>query len=548
MSVAETLDRPVAGAARRDEPPAPPPSSVPLDALGNPRPERRHLVGFFIMVVGMFMAILDIQIVASSLSEIQAGLGAAPDEIGWVQSSYLIAEVIIIPLSGWLSQVISTRWLFVISCAGFTLSSLACAFSWSIESMIAFRVAQGFLGGAMIPTVFATSYFVLGRNNPRASILMGLIATMGPTLGPTLGGWITSALSWHWLFLLNIAPGLLVTIGTASLMDIDRPNLKLLRGFDLQGITAVALFLGSMQYVLEEGAKNDWFQSDEIITFTALATAGAVWFFWRAFTFERPVIDLRVFANRNFAIGCTIAFAIGFGMYGSVYILPLFLGRVSGYDSFHIGTVLAVTGACQFLATPISGLMARKLDPRIVLGIGLFAFSLGVYLNSFLTSESDFADFVLPQAVRGFGIMLCMIPANMLSLGALDPHEVKNGSGLYNLMRNTGGAFGLAIINTLLTHRLDHHVERLAESVNPARLVATGRLEQMSSYFSTLAGGTVDGDKAALAMVRQMVTREAYVLAFTDVLLIMSVVFFSILVLVPLMRKLTAGAGAPADH
>lgn len=515
---------------------------------GDPKPERRHLIGFFIMVVGMFMAILDIQIVASSLSEIQAGLGAAPDEIGWVQSSYLIAEVIIIPLSGWLSQVMSTRWLFVISCGGFTIASFACAFAWSIESMIAFRVLQGFLGGAMIPTVFATSFTVLGRNNPRASVLMGLIATMGPTLGPTLGGWITSALSWHWLFLLNIGPGILVTLATATLMDIDKPNLKLLRGFDLAGITAVAIFLGSLQFVLEEGAKNDWFQSDEIAFFAALAVVGGVWFFWRAFTFARPVIDLRVFTNRNFAVGCAVAFAIGFGMYGSVYVLPLFLGRVTGYDSYHIGTVLAVTGACQFVATPIVGILARRFDPRAVLGFGLFAFSLGVYLNSFLTSQSDFAAFVLPQAVRGFGIMACMIPANMLSLGVLEPSQMKNGSGLYNLMRNTGGAFGLAIINTMLTDRLAHHMSRLSDSVNAARPVVSQTMEGLSARLSDLAGGTIDGDSAALALVRQMTLREAYVLAFTDVLLVMSITFVVVLALIPLMRLPKPGAGAVADH
>jgi len=545
MSVAETLDRggePVLPPRRQQA------STVPLDADGNPIPERRHLIGFFIMVVGMFMAILDIQIVASSLSEIQAGLGAAPDEIGWVQSSYLIAEVIIIPLSGWLSQVISTRWLFVVSCAGFTIASFACAFAWSIESMIAFRVAQGFLGGAMIPTVFATSYFVLGRNNPRASILMGLIATMGPTLGPTLGGWITSALSWHWLFLLNIGPGILVATATALLMDIDKPNLKLLKGFDLAGIVAVAVFLGSMQFVLEEGAKNDWFESDEIVLFTTLAVGGGLWFFWRSFTYARPVIDLRVFANKNFAIGCAVTFAVGFGMYGSVYILPLFLGRVSGYNSYDIGTVLAVTGLCQFLATPVAGIFARKFDTRLVLGFGLFLFAVGVYLNTFLTSQSGFADMVLPQAVRGFGIMLCMIPTNMLALGAVGVHEVKNASGLFNLMRNTGGAFGLAAINTMLTDRLAHHVARLSEAVNPARWVATERLDMLSSYMSTLYGGTMDGDKAALTMVHRQVLREAYVLAFTDVLLIMAVIFFAILLLIPLMRRPVMSAPVAADH
>ncbi|WP_439817441.1 DHA2 family efflux MFS transporter permease subunit [Zavarzinia sp. CC-PAN008] len=511
------------------------------------------LVGFYCMALGMFMAVLDIQIVASSLAEIQAGLNAAPDEIGWIQSSYLIAEVIVIPLSGFLSRLLSTRWLFVISSAGFTLSSLLCALAWDINSMILFRAIQGFLGGAMIPVMFATSYMVFdGPRSGKASMVTALIITLGPTLGPTLGGWITSELSWHWLFLINLAPGIVVTIGVALLMDIDKPDWSLVKGFDWPGVLAVAIFLGSLQYVLEEGTKEDWFQSDVISLFTLVATVSGVYFFWRMLTYGRPIVDLKVFRYRNFSFGCLSAFIVGIGLYGSTFVVPLYLARVLGYDSFQIGTIMAMTGACQMLAVPFVSMSSRFLDLRVVMAFGLIVVGVSAYLQAQLTPESGFNDMIIPQCLRGFGYMFCVFPANIIAIGTLPPQELKGGSGLFSLMRNLGGAIGLAVISTMLTERMAHHMLRLSENVRWGRDVATDMLEGLSGQMGDMNGGMLDADPAALKMLHALVQQQAWALTFADALLFMAACFAALVLVMPAVRGISGaappGAAKPADH
>ena len=305
----------------------------------------RQWVGFMAMVLGMFMAILDIQIVSASISDIQAGLAASPDEASWVQTSYLIAEIVMIPLSGWLSRLLSTRVLFVASALGFTLFSLACAGASSLGEMVVFRAAQGFIGGAMIPTVFATTFLLFpGEKRTQMSVLIGLTATMAPTIGPTLGGWLTDQYSWHWLFLINVPVGLVVAGAVWTCLDIDKPDWSLRRGFDLIGLTLMALFLGALEYVLEEGERWDWFQDETIAWCGVISVVAGVLFFWRMLTRRDPLVELRAFANANFAFGSLFSFVLGIGLYGSVYLVPLFLGRVRGYDSLQIGETMFVTG------------------------------------------------------------------------------------------------------------------------------------------------------------------------------------------------------------
>jgi MFS transporter, DHA2 family, multidrug resistance protein len=503
----------------------------------------RQWAGFMAMVVGMFMAILDIQIVSSSIREIQAGLSASADEITWVQTAYLIAEVIMIPFSGYLSRLLSTRVLFVISAAGFTLMSIGCALATSLDAMIVFRVLQGFIGGAMIPTVFATS-FLLFPADKRAgvTVLIGLVATMAPTLGPTLGGYLTQTLSWHWMFLANVLPGIAVALAVWLFVDIDRPDWGLLKGFDLAGLLLMALFLGSLEYVFEEGPRNDWLEDDVIATFVALAVAGGLLFFWRMFTYKQPIVWLKAFHDRNFAIGSLFSFILGIGLYGSTFLLPAFLGRVRGFNSLQIGLLMIVTGAFQFASAPIAGALSKRLDLRVMLALGLSLFGTGVYLQSFETAEWDFWEFALPQAVRGISLMLCFIPINTLALGTLPPHELKNASGLYNLMRNLGGAIGLGAINTVLIDRLALHYQRLSENITSARPAVTGFLDGLSSRLGDML--PVDPDLAALRKLNDLVAREATVLTFNDALLLMAGVFGFALLLMPLIRKPQAATAA----
>jgi MFS transporter, DHA2 family, multidrug resistance protein len=495
----------------------------------------RQLAGFMAMVFGMFMAILDIQIVSASLAEIQAGLSASADEISWVQTSYLIAEVVMIPLSGFLAQALSTRVLFTAAALGFTAASALCATATSIDQMIIYRAIQGFIGGGMIPSVFAVAFSLFPPSKRGiVSPLIGLVATLAPTIGPTVGGYLSSAFSWHWLFLVNVGPGILVTIAAFFLIDFDKPNHKLLDRFDFMGLAAMAVFLGSLEYVLEEGARNDWFDDSTIVIFTLFTIAGAIAFFWRSFTAAQPVVDLRAFTDRNFAFGSAFSFVMGIGLYGLTYLYPVYLAQVRGYDALMIGETMFVTGVAMFLTAPISGRLSQILDPRVMMIIGFLGFALGTYIASGITPDWDFHELLLPQILRGSSLMLCMVPINNLSLGTLPPNQLKNASGLYNLMRNLGGAVGLALINTLLNKRLDLHLARLHEQVSWGRAIAEERLTGLTQTFSD---AIPDSDLAALKQMMHLVRRQANVLSFADIFLVLSVLFAGLALFALLMRK-----------
>jgi len=496
----------------------------------------REWAGFMSMVLGMFMAILDIQIVSASIAEIQAGLAASPDEVAWVQTSYLIAEIVMIPLSGWLSRLLSTRILFVGSAIGFTIFSALCATASSLDQMIVYRAAQGFLGGAMIPTVFATSFALFPRRQQATiSVLIGLTATMAPTIGPTLGGWLTQAFSWHWLFLINVPVGLIVAFNVFNFLDIDKPDWSVRRSFDLFGLVLMATFLGSLEYVLEEGERDGWFEDDAIFGFAVAAVLCGGLFFWRMLTRPEPMVDLRAFRNVNFAFGSFFSVIIGIGLYGSVYVIPLFLGRVRNFDSLEIGQTMFVTGLAMFISAPIAGKLSKVIDLRRMLAFGLVCFSVSVWWLAHLTSQSSFYDMLLPQMLRGFSMMFLFLPVNQLSLGTMPPHALKNAAGLYNLMRNLGGAVGLALINTIATTRYASHTVHLQEQVTWSRPGAMKTLDNMTHAMQ--ATQDQNAHLAALKRLSMMVRREALTLTYNDVLLIMATTFLVAFPLTFLLAK-----------
>jgi len=505
----------------------------------------RLLIGFLAMVVGMFMAILDIQIVAASLSEIQAGLAASQDEIVWVQNSYLIAEVIMIPLSGYVSRALGIRLTFVISSAGFTLASFACAFAQSMDQMIIMRVLQGFIGGAMIPTVFTAAYTLMPRSRQASTtVVIGLVATLAPTIGPTLGGWLTETMSWHWLFLINVIPGLFVSFVVFSFFDKEDIHLDLIRRLDVVGLILMAAFLGCLDFVLEDGSRNDWFSDQSILMCAVISVIAGIGFFWRTLTVDNPIVDLRAFQDRNFATGCVFSFTLGIALYGLVYLQPQYLARVRGLNSMQIGQVMLVTGATQFLTAPIIGILSKKLDPRMLLCVGFSALVLSNYLLTDLTADSDFDEFFWPQVLRGAGYMFTMIPANIVALGGLSLERMKNASGLYNLMRNLGGAFGLACITTLFDHRLALHWARIGEALSPSRVEVQSTLQGLGDVFSSTPG--LSSSLAAMKTLGQMVYQQALVMSFLDVFWAMAwVATFGIIVV--LMTKKPVPAQPPTD-
>ncbi len=506
-------------------------SAAPVDSE---RIEPRRVVAFVIMVFGMFMSILDIQIVSASLSDIQAGLSASSTEVSWVQTAYLIAEVIAIPLSGFLSRGRGTRNLFAISAAGFTFASLLCGFASSSEEMILWRAIQGFLGAGMIPTVFASAYSVFPRTKFYiVGPIIGLVATMAPTIGPTVGGLITDLMSWHWLVFINVIPGIIITFGVLVLVDFDEPNYALLQRFDWWGLSFMAVCLGALEYVLEEGPQYEWLQDTSIAICAAVSFLSAIAFFWRVFTAKVPIVDLRTFSDRNFAVGCMLQLCCGIGLYGLTYIYPRYLAEVRGYSAMMIGETVFVSGATQFLVAPIIGRMMQRFDLRHIIAFGLVTFAMGTYQMTWITRDYDFYELLLPQILRGIGLMCVMVTTNNIALGTLAPERLKNASGLFNLMRNLGGAMGLAIINEVLNERTDLHIVRLQERVTWANAMA---VETLNNFTQRLQG-MGDAPMMAMKQLSQILHRQSAVMSYGDVFFIITVFFLALTVFVLLLDK-----------
>ncbi|MBO0742092.1 MAG: DHA2 family efflux MFS transporter permease subunit [Hyphomicrobiaceae bacterium] len=497
--------------------------------------ELRRLIAFLSMVFGMFMAILDIQIVSASLTEIQAGLAASANEITWVQTAYLIAEVIMIPLSGYLSRAMGTRLLFAISAGGFTAASLMCGLSNSINEMIAWRAIQGFIGGGMIPTVFATAYIIFPRSRMGlVTPIIGLVATLAPTIGPTVGGYLTDAFSWHWLFFINIVPGLAVTAAAVLLIDFDQPDWSLFRNFDWIGLLSMAGFLGALEYVLEEGPRNDWFGDGTVLLMTWMSGLSAIAFFLRVVSARQPIVDLRAFSDRNFGLGSLFSFVLGIGLYGLTYLYPVYLAQVRGYDALMIGETMFVSGLFMLLTAPVAGRLSTAVDPRFMLIAGILSFAAGTYWMTWLTKDWDFWELFWPQVFRGVGLMMAMIPINNIALGTLPPERVKNASGLFNLMRNLGGAVGLAALTTLLNDRTDLHLTRLHEVATWARQPAVEALNDMVQRFSDFGS---DAQLMAIKQLNTLAHRQGVVMAFADVFLALTVLFVGLAFLAIVMKR-----------
>ena len=504
-------------------------------------------LAFAAMCVGMFIALIDIQIVSASLREIGGGLSAGTDETVWVQTSYLIAEIIVIPMSGWLSRVLSTRWLFSLSAAGFTITSLLCGIAWNIQSMIAFRALQGFMGGSMIPLVFTTAFaFFQGKQRVYAAAIIGAIASLAPTLGPSVGGWITDSYSWHWLFFVNLVPGIFVAVAVPMLVKIDRHDWSLLRNADYLGMVLMALFLGCLEYTLEEGPRLDWFGDPVIAGAAWVSGTACVLFIWRTLSYAHPVVDLRALKDRNFALGCLFSFITGIGIFATIYLTPLFLGRVRGFSALQIGLAVFSTGVFQILAIPVYAFFANRVDLRWLMMFGLACFALSMWQFTPITHDWGAAQLLLPQALRGIGQQFAIPPTVTLTLGGLAMNRLRLASGLFNLMRNLGGALGIAVCATLLNDRTNLHFYRLAEHLTRSNEATTTLLEGLGGRLQGATDQLV-GASAALRQLWSLTFREALTLTFSDVFFGIMVCFIIATAMVPLMRKVTPPKAPPAD-
>jgi DHA2 family multidrug resistance protein len=459
------------------------------------------------------------------------------DEIQWVQTSYLIAEIVAIPLSGYLAPLLSTRVFYTIACIGFTLASVACGFAWNLSSMVVFRALQGFLGGGLVPASFAAMYLLFPDEKARRlpQMVGGMATTLAPAIGPTFGGYMTQALSWHWLFMINLVPGLICAMIVWATLNVDRPRPELLKNLDLWSVVLMALFLGCMEYALDDGPRHEWLDDRSVAICALVAVVSGALFFWRSFTVPGSVVDLRVFRNLNFSLTSLISAVVGVSMFTLIYITPVFLGEVRGFNSQQIGEVMMVQGIALIAAAPVAAWVDTEIDPRITIAIGLAMNALGSYLNANLTAEWGFWDFVWPQLLRGAGLMLSFLPMLNLALGTLPPEDLNNASSLFTVSRNIGGALGLAAVTTLINHRTWEHWQNLAEAATLSRPAVRDALTAMQNALTPELGN--NGTLGAVGILFQEAQRQALVMTFADMYLLVAWSSALPLLVVPLIRK-----------
>jgi len=502
--------------------------------------------GFVLMCLGMFMAILDIQVVATSLPTIQDAFAISRDAMSWIQTAYLIAEIIAIPLTGWLTRVLTLRWLFVIAISLFTLASIGCAFSGSFAMLVSFRVLQGFAGGTLIPVVFSAVFLLFPiRLHPTATTIAGVIAVLAPTVGPVVGGWITETYSWHWLFLINVAPGILTAGATPFLLPREEPRFASLATLDGYSLALMAIALATLEIALKEAPHYGWLSPLCAVLFL-LSAAAATLFAVRTLKALHPVVDLSTLKTLSFAIGCTLSFCLGVGLFGSVYLMPVFLAYVRNHDAFEIGTIMLVTGVAQLVTAPIAGALESRFDPRWLSAAGFALFAFGLGCSALQSGVADFDEMFWPQVLRGVAIMFCLLPPTRLALGALTEAQVPDGSGLFNLMRNLGGAIGIALIDTILYGRTGGHAAALRDRLIAGDVTAAQAIGLDLQLFMHRPPDV--SDAAAEAYVRPMVEKAAFALSANEAWTLLACTALLGLLLVPFAGEPPRSADTNANQ
>jgi MFS transporter, DHA2 family, multidrug resistance protein len=470
---------------------------------------------FGALCIGMFMAILDVQVVAASLPTIQTALAIQPEQMSWLQTSYLIAEVVAIPLTGLLTRALTMRWLSVAALVVFTAASMGCAWSGTLESLLAWRVVQGLAGGLLIPLVFAAGFVLFAdRSQALATTIAGMLAVLAPTVGPFIGGWITDTYDWPWLFLVNIVPGVAAIATCASLLPQAKPELGLLYKLDPIALALMAIALASLEIGLKEAPQTGWLSFNTAVWLAVCVAAGS-WFVARSLRAERPVVELRTLGDPSFALGCLLSFLLGIGLYGAVYLMPVFLAFVRNHEAMEIGRIMMVTGAAQLVMAPVAVALERHAGARWLTAAGFGLLAVGLAASAFQTRATDFDDMLLPQVIRGLAIMLCLLPPIRIALAHLPAEAVPDASGLFNLMRNLGGAIGLALIDTIIYGRAPIIGERLGQALERGDVEAAQAVGLPLDRFLAHAPGTPI-EPAILAYVRRAVERQAIVEAVNE--------------------------------
>ena len=498
--------------------------------------------------LGAFLAVLNIQIVNSSLADIQGAIGAGIDDGGWVSTSYLITEIIVIPLSGWLSRVFSMRRYLLVNAVLFLVFSVACAFAHNLGQMIVLRAFQGFAGGVLIPLAFTIVITMLPRAKQSIGLaLFALSATFAPAIGPTIGGYLNENYGWQFIFYVNLVPGLIMLGMLWFSLEKTPMQLGLLREGDWAGIAAMAIGLGSLQTVLEEGNKDDWFGSPFIVRLAVVATVSLSLFLWIELTVKKPLLNLSLLLRRNFGLGTLANVLLGAALYGSSFILPLYLSQTQGYNAQQIGEVLAWTGLPQLLLIPLVPRLLKIVDARILVGAGLALFATSNFMNIYVSHDIGGDQLFLPNIVRAVGQAVVLAPLSAIASAGIERENAGTASALFNMMRNLGGAFGIAGLQTFLTKREQFHSNIITDSVTLFDEATRARLVQLTNYF--LTHGIADPARAwheAVVAIGRGVRQQALLMGYGDMFFVLGIALSIAVIAVMLMRRSEGGAGGGA--
>jgi len=498
-------------------------------------------------MLGAFMAILDIQITNSSLRDILGSLSATQEEGSWISTAYLCAEIVIIPLTALLtlvfglrSYIIGTTWLFLVF-------STLCGLSWNLESMIVFRVLQGLSGGALIPMALTLVMLKLPPSKRAAGMaIFGLTATLAPSMGPTVGGYLAEIYGWPSIFYINWVPGLLLIGGIWWGLDKSPRNLGLLADADWFGIALMALGLGSLTIMLEEGNSKDWFESNFIIIFAFLALFGILGWVVTSLQSKNPFVNLRLYGQRNFLVATVLSGVIGMGLYGSSFLLPLYLGQIAGYTPMQIGEVIMWAGLPQLFIMPFAAIASSRIDNRILCAFGLTLFGISCLMNSHMDASTGYDQLFWSQVVRALGQPFIMLTLSQFAMQGISPKDTASASSLFNMTRNLGGSVGIAMLATTLTNREHFHSAIIGQSISSLSSATQLRLDQLTQSFVSSGVDPATAATRALAVIDRIVRREAYVMAYNDGFMIMAVFLFACVGALLFADKVKAPSGPGA--
>jgi MFS transporter, DHA2 family, multidrug resistance protein len=511
----------------------------PTSAAASSQVSAKTWIAVLGATLGAFMAVLNIQIVNASLADVQGAIGAGIDDGGWISTSYLIAEIVVIPLSGWLAQVFSVRLYLLTNAVLFLVFSAACALAQDLPQMIAIRAVQGFTGGVLIPMAFVLIITLLPKNRqPIGLALFAISATFAPAIGPTIGGYLTENWGWQYIFYVNLAPGAVMVAMLYFSLEARPMKLHLLREGDWPGIITMAIGLSALQTVLEEGNKDDWFGSPFIVRLSVIATVALALFFVIELTTKKPLLNLRLLVRRNFGFGMLANFLLGVALYGSVFILPQYLSRVQGYNAEQIGMVLAWTGLPQLVLIPLVPRLMKRLDPRILIALGFALFSASNFMNIYMTADYATEQLFWPNVVRAIGQALVMTPLSAVATAGIEAENAGSASGLFNMMRNLGGAVGIALLQTFLTKREQYHSNVLMQSVSLFEQATRTRLDQLTQYFMSHGiANHSDALNRAYVAIGHVVQKQAFILAFSDTFYLLGAALIAALIAGLLLKK-----------